>query len=137
MTWVDRYLGMQFEDGGRGPETVDCWGLVRLIYLNELHIDLPSYGEISADDMLSVTSEIDLGKDGETWQAVEQSDLRPFDVCVMRYLGLRRIGHVGIVTPYLTILHVEHGIDAVHIPLTHSTIKGRIACFRRHRKTVK
>ena len=27
--WVNRYLAARYEDGARGPDRFDCWGLVR------------------------------------------------------------------------------------------------------------
>lgn len=29
MDWVKRYLKLRYEDGARGPEAIDCWGLCR------------------------------------------------------------------------------------------------------------
>lgn len=136
MDWVNRYIGLRFVDGGRARAGVDCWGLVRLVYASELAIELPEYGEISAHDLIAVARNIDAGKDGETWQPVEITDLREFDICVMKYLGLKRIGHVGVITKQQRVLHIEDGIDAMQVPLNHVTIKGRIACFRRHKKTI-
>lgn len=133
MDWVNKYIGLRFVDGGRTRKGVDCWGLVRLVYASELSIELPEYGEISAMDLARVAQEIDAGKDGETWDAVEINELQEFDICVMKYLGLRRIGHVGIITRQKRVLHIEDGIDAMQVPLNHDSIKGRIACFRRHK----
>lgn len=45
--WVEQYLECQYEDGARGPERYDCWGLVRHV----LHAHLggrlmPSWGHV-------------------------------------------------------------------------------------------
>jgi hypothetical protein len=29
MEWINSYLSCRYEDGARGPEKFDCWGLVR------------------------------------------------------------------------------------------------------------
>lgn len=29
MEWVNKYLSCTYEDGSRGPDNYDCWGLVR------------------------------------------------------------------------------------------------------------
>ncbi|CAI2936032.1 C40 family peptidase [Aminobacter niigataensis] len=133
MTWLNRYVGIPFVSRGRSRAGLDCWGLVRLIYAQELGIELPSYGEIAAHDLISVSREVTSGKDGEAWGEVDRRDLRPFDVVVMRYHGSRRIGHVGAVADATNMIHVEEASAAVVVPLAHFTIRERIACFRRHR----
>ncbi|HRQ13091.1 MAG TPA: NlpC/P60 family protein [Promineifilum sp.] len=131
MSWVCRYIGLPYRDHGRTRSGVDCWGLVRLIYKNELGIDLPSYAEISAEDLMRAARAIDAGKDGELWRGVPASDIVPFDVAVMRHYGRRTVGHVGIVTPERRILHVEISTDSVVVPMDHYTVRERLACFRR------
>lgn len=134
VSWIDRYLNLPFVDGGRSTSGVDCWGLVQLVYRQELEIELPSYAEISAHDLINVSRKISVGKDGDIWQNVEAAEIEPFDVCVMRFFGRKRIGHVGLVVDKRTILHIERVADATLTPLSHYTIRERIECFRRHRK---
>ena len=47
MTWIDHYLHATYQDGARGPDRYDCWGLVRevrhVIYGKRL---LPSWGDV-------------------------------------------------------------------------------------------
>lgn len=133
MSWVNRYLHLPFVDGGRDNNGVDCWGLVQLVYRQELQIELPSYSEISAEDLIKVARQITVGKDGEAWQNVAPETIKPFDICVMRFFGRKSIGHVGIVVDRKTIFHVERVANASLTPLNHYTIKERIECFRRHK----
>lgn len=45
MEWVNTYLHSTYEDGARGPDKFDCWGLCRHVRHFELgHRLLPSYG---------------------------------------------------------------------------------------------
>ncbi|WP_429153915.1 NlpC/P60 family protein [Aminobacter sp. BE82] len=132
-SWLNRYVGAPFASRGRMLAGLDCWGLLRLIYAQELGIELPSYGEIAAHDLVRVSREITAGKDGEAWADVDRSELRAFDVVVMRYHGSRRIGHVGVAVDASTLIHVEEASAAVVVPLAHFTIRERIECFRRHR----
>lgn len=47
MEWVNKYLYSNYEDGARGPDKFDCWGLVRHVRHFELgHALLPSYGSL-------------------------------------------------------------------------------------------
>lgn len=137
MTWIDRYSLLSYTDGGRDFDGVDCWGLVRLVYACELNISLPSYGEISAEDLIRASRNINNGKDGEDWIDVPASDIQEFDVCCMRFIGSRLVGHVGIVIDRNVIMHIERGQDVAIVPLKHFTIRERVACFRRHKLKTK
>lgn len=49
--WVNKYLSCTYEDGARGPERYDCWGLVRVAR----HVDmgkrlLSEYGSLRNKD---------------------------------------------------------------------------------------
>lgn len=51
MSWVNKYLSCTYEDGARGPERFDCWGLTRAAR----HADmgkrlLPEYGSLRNTD---------------------------------------------------------------------------------------
>lgn len=132
--WSQRYIGLRYVDGGRDRKPgVDCWGLIRLVYSAELGIDLPSYGDTSAADLIAVAREIGAGRNGDAWAPVACADARSFDVVVMRYNGRKLIGHVGILTERLDVLHTEKASGAVIVPQDHLTIRERIECFRRHK----
>lgn len=133
--WSAAYVGLPWLDGGRSADGADCWGLVRLVYERELGIALPTYGEISARELIAVARAVSAGKDGEDWQAVSTGAQTAFDVCVMRLSGGSRTGHVGVLVDPGHVLHVEAACDAIIVPLTHFTVRERIACFRRHRLT--
>lgn len=128
-----RYLGIPFVSGGRQISGLDCWGLVRLVYLDGLALDLPSYGEIGAYELARVSRAMDRDKDGEAWADAPTGALKPFDVCVMRLHGSSRIGHVGVMVDAKRVLHVEEASASVIVPVTHFTIRERVACFRRYR----
>lgn len=47
MKWVDHYLAATYEDGARGPDRYDCWGLVREARHKHMGLRLlPSWGEV-------------------------------------------------------------------------------------------
>ena len=47
MKTLNDYIGKEYEDGARGPDKYDCWGLVRAIRHEVLGMPLlPSFGHI-------------------------------------------------------------------------------------------
>ncbi len=45
--WVELYLACEYEDGARGPDKWDCWGLVRhAIHAHLGGRELPSWGDV-------------------------------------------------------------------------------------------
>lgn len=40
---VAEYIGLPYQEGARGPEAFDCWGLVRHVLAREFHVELPAY----------------------------------------------------------------------------------------------
>ena len=133
MRWVDRYIGIPFVDGGRTIKGLDCWGLFRLVYSEQFGIELPSYGEISAMDLLTVARAINGGQ--EDWFV--PPDPREFDAVALRLYSHGWIAHVGVLTDPKHVLHIEHNTDSVVVPINHHTVKHRIAGFRRHREAEK
>jgi len=44
---LNDFIGMEYEDGARGPQKYDCWGLVRAIRQEVLNMPLlPSFGHV-------------------------------------------------------------------------------------------
>lgn len=133
MKWAEKYQTIPFVDLGWSFSGVHCWGLVHLVYKTELGIELPTYGETSAKDLRELSRKITKGQDGEKWFAVEQSDLQPFDVVVMRFVGSRYIGHCGLYVGNGQVMHCERAVDVAIVPFSHHTVRQRIASYRRHR----
>src|SRR5262252_8366782 len=134
MKWAEKYVGLPFVDHGRDFTGVDCWGLVRLVLKEEKGIDVPSYGDTSALDLVMVTQMIKRDAFIEPWIAVMPSAVHPFDVAVM-YRRNDPI-HVGIMVTSSSVLHIEEKISAVIVPLTHPTIAFRYPKLFRHRDLV-
>ena len=102
------YIGLPYESNGRTRAGVDCWGLVRLFYAEQLHIELPDYSELYSgawDPELS--SVIELHKSG--W--AETSDAQPGDVCLFNIYG--EPAHVGVYLGNRKFLHAREGRDSV------------------------
>src|SRR5262249_47803278 len=131
MRWAEQYIGLPFKDFGRDFNGVDCWGLVRLVLKRECDIEVPSYGEISARDLI-VSKTIKQESSSEPWSEVRRNDVQAFDVALLR----GRPMHVGIMISPELLLHVEEKTNAVLLPLTHFSVAGRLIGFRRHRDLI-
>lgn len=115
-------IGTPYIDGGRDRQGADCWGLVCIAYSEYLGITLPSYGEISAQDLRAVSREMSAG--AELWHRVDAPQY--LDVVLMKAPGRRVPVHVGLIVGN-AVLHSEKASDAVLVPLSHENIKNRIA----------
>jgi cell wall-associated NlpC family hydrolase len=131
MNFVEKYVGIPFVDHGRSWQGVDCWGLVKLVYETECRILLPSYGEISAEELTRVAHEVAEESSKEPWRPVTDPIL--FDVAVMH----RRKApvHVGVVVALnpVRLLHIERATHAVFVPVTHPSVSFRSISYFRHR----
>lgn len=121
------YIGLPYESNGRTRAGVDCWGLVRLFYAEQLHIELPDYSELYSgawDPELS--SVIELHKSG--W--AETSDAQPGDVCLFNIYG--EPAHVGVYLGNRKFLHAREGRDSVVESLDSHQWSRRFGGFYRY-----
>jgi cell wall-associated NlpC family hydrolase len=124
--WFDAYVGLPF---GEGQGEVTCWALVCRIYRDQLGISLPSYGEISAADLMRVARAMRAGAD-DGWITIGTP--RALDVVLMRGAqGGSSVVHVGVMVDGVRMIHVERAAAAAVVPINHWTVAGRITGFRR------
>jgi sulfur carrier protein ThiS len=104
---LEKYIGLKYKEKGRDFDGVDCWGLVRLIYKNELQIDLPSFSsEYTQTDVQRIEELIAQYKEG--WESIEQPE--EGSIVLFRVLGSE--SHVGIVVNKEQFLHVRENQDS-------------------------
>jgi hypothetical protein len=104
----DKYIGLPYKDNGRDIDGIDCWGLVRLYYKEELNIDLPSYvDEYTGPYDTNVTRAISLYKD--SWN--KTTTPRAGDVVLFNIYG--EPAHVGVYVGNNKFLHCREGRDSV------------------------
>ena len=65
---VEKYVGISYNVNGRDMQSVDCYGLVYLIYKNELGIDLTSFAE---DDIDANSTQELIAQYKEGWEPPE------------------------------------------------------------------
>ena len=134
-SWVNRYIGIPFRDDGHDYDGCNCWGLCHLVLKNECGIETPSYGELSAADLLAAARKFRSIVAVETWEKVD--DYRAFDCVLMHAMSddrsLRLPGHVGILISPSRVLHVWSKTAAVHMPIDHPRVRNKIIAVYRHK----
>jgi cell wall-associated NlpC family hydrolase len=107
--WVSRYVGIPFVSGGRDFAGCDCYGLIRLVLLNEFGYDLPvlaiGYNACCTAEINPMFTENLPLLGGERISAPEAGA-----VAVIRVRGLP--SHVGIFADGEYILHTLNRIGA-------------------------
>ena len=86
--WTKKYAGIDFKDRGRSRgEGVDCWGLVRLIYLEEFGVELPDLSSCyeSIKDLDAISDQVAAGE--RDWTEVGWATAHEGDVVLLRGCG--------------------------------------------------
>lgn len=98
------YVGLGYRLGGRDRPELDCWGLVRLVYAEQLGIPLAEHAA-DPDPARAIVAE------RRAWLEVPAGQGRAGDVALIRRPG--RPFHCGLLaTPFL-LLHADEGIGTV------------------------
>jgi hypothetical protein len=104
----DKYVGLPYKDNGRDTTGIDCWGLVRLYYKDELGIDLPSYtDEYEGPFDTNVARAINHYKDN--WEQTTTPGVG--DIVLFNIYG--EPAHVGVYVGNNKFLHSREGKDSV------------------------
>lgn len=122
--WWHKYVGIPFVEKGRDASGLDCWGLVQLVYKQELSIELPSYLDVyeTTNDRDALAAMIS-SESEQKWQDV--ADLpKPFDIVILNMRGVPM--HVGIITKPNHMIHCAHGIGTAHEHLGTSRWKHKV-----------
>lgn len=129
--WWGAYVGRAFEDGGRGPVTFDCWGLVRAVYRDRLGLDLPLHEGVRAADHRSVAQAMQDSARRAEW--AEVAEPRAFDVMLARRDPHSRWpGHVGVMIDGARVLHVWAGRNVHVARLVDPALAPLVVGFYRH-----
>ncbi|MBL8578890.1 MAG: C40 family peptidase [Mesorhizobium sp.] len=129
------YIGIPFLDRGRDKAGCDCWGLVRLVFADR-GVDLPTYGEIGAKEVLAVARAMQADSIVEPWLEATKP-YRKLDVVVMKRLS--EIGrapvHVGVLIDAKRMLHTTKDVGSAHIvPLNSPALPFRVFGVYRHKE---
>ena len=129
-SWVAEYCGLPFKEQGRSREGIDCWGLARLVLLEQLGLETPDYSAAYDDvaDKVVIPQVIRAGLEAE-WEKVAVP--QPFDLIILKVAGNPM--HVGLVVSTDSFLHAPEG-KLMSLPerFTDRIWKNRIEGFYRH-----
>ena len=104
--WCNNYISVPFADKGRTRLGCDCWGLARIIYREQLNIDLPELLEYgNTKDSKSIAELYDV--EHKVWSEVPLGEEKPFDILVFNIYGLPC--HVAVVVDNGLMIHCEKG----------------------------
>lgn len=103
MVDLKRYLAVPYKSGGRSWDGADCWGLVCLLYANELGVALPLYDGIDALKHELVSPHIEAAQRSSEWASVPLSETAPFDVVLARITG--HPWHLGVLLEDRQFIH--------------------------------
>lgn len=123
--YVER--GIFYKAGGREGLALDCWGLVRVFYDEQLGIQLPSYEHVNTDLSLLECAKMFEQESFTKW--VEVPEPRSGDVVLLK--TRRRAMHVGIFIKGGSVLHIEENQMAVIEPLDGWKWQNRVISYIR------
>lgn len=131
--WV--LIGVPYRNKGRDILGADCWGLLRLFYIQEMGVMLPSYDEHYTDafDKESTTEALTLKSELEKWVKVDAPEYG--DAVKLRLMG--HPCHVGVYLGNSEFLHTQTGHDSCIDRLDGVKWKNRLDGFYRHKSRMK
>lgn len=130
MNWTDHYIGIPFKCDGKDRSGLDCWGLVALVFKEQLGIDLPLYRGVFSDLSQACLRRVSaiMMQEREKWTKVDNPKI--YDVVLLRS-GVYA-WHVGLVINKKEMIHVMEGIDAVVEEFSGTQWKDRVEGFYRY-----
>lgn len=125
--WVFRHIGRKWS------EDFHCWDLVKLIYNQELGIDIASDLDAIKNPLCVSETSVAIAKGLEQWVEVEGQP-KEFDVCLM---GRQNVfHHIGVAINNKTIFHVTNGHLSAAAHIDQLKKQYKIIKFYRHAKNL-
>jgi len=143
VNWVNDYMRIPFASDGRDRKGCDCWGLVRLIMLEQAKIEIPAYAGTPTEDLRNVNRNMESDSAQPPWQTgILPGDDERFDVVLMTRLmrtdrGVSSVPmHVGLVTDKGWMIHIEKNANAAHVRLDDPRVNRKILSIHRHEQLI-
>lgn len=125
----NKYVGIPFVEKGRDFSGLDCWGLIRLVYMEQLGIVLPVFDEYTLEDKQVVDSLISGNMD--PWKEVPEGEEQVGDGLLMELI---RRPHIAVVVSPASglMLHTERVYGARIQDYRSSEYRNRLRGFYRY-----
>jgi hypothetical protein len=96
--WVDAYIGLPFAE-------IDCYNLIRKVYIEQFTIDLPDLTEEykNAFDIDNITG-LYAREMRQNWMECE----KPIFGCVGVFRVIGQLWHCGMIVNWESMLHTQH-----------------------------
>lgn len=132
--WCLPFIGLTYEEGARGPDAYDCWGIMLLVLREQFGITLPRYegvhwGPGSKADRDRTASVISTER--MLWEAVEPGKEQPGD-CIVLNIAARPL-HVGVVAAPGWMIHGTEGSNSALERYDGMMWRNRVDGFYRYR----
>ena len=124
------FVGIPHVDLGRDRSGADCWGLARLVYAEDLGIELPSLLEeyASCTDHAAIAVLMAQGERAGPWRPVDR--IKPYDL--LRFRVGRHDTHVAVAVDRRRMLHAHARRHAVIVPRNIPEWRDRFTGAFRH-----
>lgn len=130
--WSRDYVGLPWQFAGRSRDSVDCWGLLWLVYRDVLGIEIASYAEETTDaperEQIASLMAGELVK--SPWVDVPPGQEREFDMAVFKRAGID--SHVGVVIEPGRMLHITSGTESRVERFDQGRWKPKLIALHRH-----
>lgn len=118
---IENYIKIPFKNTGRDWDGCDCYGLVRLYYMEEYGKELPMLLSYSNSNDYKETASV--LEENKIFLEAKQKDTPDIgDIVSMKFRGVPQ--HVGIYIGHNSVLHITHKKGTVVERL--SMLKGHI-----------
>lgn len=112
MHWAAPLIGKPHSDGGQGPDSFSCWGLVRWSFRVRHGIELPAIAVGEDENAVAIKR----SASASGWRPAAFPALED-DVVMMRGTAGRHVGMMVRANGRLGLLHSQHGLGVAFQPL--------------------
>jgi cell wall-associated NlpC family hydrolase len=99
--WASALIGQSYQRGASGPDTFDCWGLVRWVFENVHGIQMPVIAVGQDDNMVAIRQAVD----DSGWRPTDEIEPAENDIVLMTGLEGKHVGVMVRANGSLLLLH--------------------------------
>lgn len=125
----DKYIGLPFVSGARGPDAYDCWGLILAVYAEVYGIQLPDY-DIGAEALRDITRQINTEMGSGKWTATNPDECPSVAVMALHPDHPGLVNHCGVNVGG-RVLHTTFAVGVHTFRVPSNVWDGRIMGYYR------